>query len=261
MRQKRFLAILISLALVVGDAPLFARAAETGQESVSVSMNADENEDGETPPAEDGDTSSSENGDTPPAENGDTPPAENGDTSSSENGDTPPAGEQKQPVEEEQEQVSGNDTDTVSENDVSTVSENTLESVSENDLDAEREVMIQEAQEAFTVLASDKPLMALLYHADSYDARSKADVNSGTMATLEIGQTLYIQSVAITEDDVWYQAQYLLNGAEGSGYVQSYFWLIPMRTGLHGRRNICFPFWKPVPIPMKIRHMECAVIP
>lgn len=223
MRQKRFLAILISLALVVGDAPLFARAAETGQESVSVSMNADENEDGETPPAEDGDTSSSENGDTPPAENGDTPPAENGDTSSSENGDTPPAGEQKQPVEEEQEQVSGNDTDTVSENDVSTVSENTLESVSENDLDAEREVMIQEAQEAFTVLASDKPLMALLYHADSYDARSKADVNSGTMATLEIGQTLYIQSVAITEDDVWYQAQYLLNGAEGSGYVQSYY--------------------------------------
>lgn len=287
MRQKRLLdskgravrafAVLLSLALVVGDAPLLARAAEIGQENVPGSTDIEENEggmtstrgkqepsaengdvpaaeEGENPPTENGDVPSAEEGENPPAENGDVPsaeegenpPAESGEVSPTEppagdgeeppaeggeeppteppaeSGDTPPTEEDKEPPAESGEQVSGNDVDSVSENDPS-VSDNDLSSVSENDLDVEREAMIQEAQEAFAVLVSDKPLMALLYHADSYDARSKADADSGTTATLEIGQTLYIQDVAITEDDVWYQAQYLLNGAEGSGYVQSYY--------------------------------------
>ncbi len=125
--------------------------------------------------------------------------------------------------EEETDQVSGNDVDSVSENDVSSVSENDLSSVSENSLDAEREALIRQAKEAFDALLSEKPLMALLYHTDSYDVRKEADAESGKAAALEIGQTLYIKGVEITEDDVWYQAQYLLDGAEGTGYVQSYY--------------------------------------
>lgn len=125
--------------------------------------------------------------------------------------------------EEEPEQVSGNDSDTVSENDLSSVSDNDLSSVSENSLDAEREEMIKQAQEAFEKLLSEKPMMALLYHADSYDARRDADEGSRSAAKLEIGQTLYMQGVEITEDDVWYRAQYLLDGTEGTGYVQSYY--------------------------------------
>lgn len=125
--------------------------------------------------------------------------------------------------EAEPEQVSGNDTDTVSENDLSSVSDNDLSSVSENSLDAERAALIEEAQEAFDALVAEKPLMALLYHADQYDARKRADEESGKAATLDIGQTLYIQGVEITEEDVWYRAQYLLDGAEGAGYVQSYY--------------------------------------
>ncbi len=145
----------------------------------------------------------------------------------------PGEGEGKDPGEEdvgsdekeEPEQVSGNDadTDSVSENDISSVSENDLSSVSENSLDAEREAMIEEAQEAFDALLEEKPLMALLYHADSYDVRREADAESGKSAVLEIGQTLYIQGVEITENDVWYEAQYLLDGEEGTGYVQSYY--------------------------------------
>lgn len=125
--------------------------------------------------------------------------------------------------EEEPGQVSGNDMDTVSENDLSSVSDNDLSSVSENSLDAERAALIEEAEAAFDALLSEKPLMALLYHADQYDARKKADEESGKAATLDIGQTLYMQGVEITEDDVWYRAKYLLEGAEGAGYVQSYY--------------------------------------
>ncbi len=122
-------------------------------------------------------------------------------------------------------------TDDVSENDLSTVSENALASVSENsvsendidDTDAERQAMIKSAQEAFERLLAEKDLMALLYHTDSYAARSSAEQDSPAAATLEIGQTLYIKGVSITQDDVWYQVQYWLNGTEGTGYVQSYY--------------------------------------
>lgn len=131
-----------------------------------------------------------------------------------------PGGEEK---EEGPEQVSGNDTDSVSENDVSSVSDNDLPSVSGNSLDVERAELIGAARAAFDVLLSEKPLMALLYHADRYDARQKADKEAGKAASLEIGQTLYIQGVEITEDDVWYRVQYLLDGAEETGYVQSYY--------------------------------------
>lgn len=119
--------------------------------------------------------------------------------------------------------VSDNDADTVSENDLTAVSEN---SISGNDLDdaaAKRQVMIRDAQEAFDRLLAEKDLMALLYHTDSYAARSSAAQDSPAAAALAIGQTLYIQGVTITEDDVWYRAQYWLDGAEGTGYVQSYY--------------------------------------
>ncbi|MDE7359368.1 MAG: Ig-like domain-containing protein [Lachnospiraceae bacterium] len=129
-----------------------------------------------------------------------------------------PAGEESdgdENEEEETEQVSGND--------LSSVSDNDLTSVSENSLDVERSVLIKAAQEAFDALLSEKPLMALLYHTECYDVRKRADAGSGKAATLEIGQTLYIQGVEITEDDVWYRVQYLLDGAEGTGYVQGYY--------------------------------------
>lgn len=162
-------------------------------------------------------------GETPSAGEEKEPPAGEGDTPSSGEEKEPPSGEEQPPADEEKETVSENDVDQVSENDISSVSENELETVSENSLDAEREALIKKAQEAFDALVSEKPLMALLYHTDSYEARREADAHSGTAAALEIGETLYIQGVEITEDDVWYRAQYLSGGAEGTGYVQSYY--------------------------------------
>ncbi len=122
----------------------------------------------------------------------------------------------EEPIEEEPQMP-----ETVSEN--TTISENTLETISENSLDDERKAMVQAAAEAFAKLLSEKPLMALLYHTDRYALRREADRDSAAAATLEIGQTLYLKGVTITEDDVWYRVQYFLNGAEGAGYVQSYY--------------------------------------
>ncbi len=123
----------------------------------------------------------------------------------------------------EDDSVSGNDTGSVSDNDLSSVSENDLSSLSENSLDVERAARIKAAQEAFAALCSEKPLMALLYHTDRYEVRKEADQESGRAASLEIGETLYVQGVEITEDDVWYEVMYLQDGAEGTGYVQSYY--------------------------------------
>lgn len=164
-----------------------------------------------------------------PEEKGEGEEQEPGEGEGQNPGDEAPEDKEKEEEEEEEEeepeQVSGNDTDSdsVSENDLSSVSENDLLSVSENSLDVERTALIKAAQDAFDELLSEKPLMALLYHADSYDVREKADADSGKAATLEIGQTLYMRGVEITEDDIWYEVQYLLDGAEGTGYVQSYY--------------------------------------
>ena len=113
-------------------------------------------------------------------------------------------GKPEEDSEEEPEQVSGNSLDTIS--------ENTLESISENSLDEERQALIKEAEGAFDKLLAEKPLMALLYRTEQYDLRKKAEEDSAVVATLEIGQTLYIQGVTITENDVRYRVQYWLNG-------------------------------------------------
>ena len=122
--------------------------------------------------------------------------------------------------------VGDNNTDSVPENGVDSLSENDLTSVSENDLEdsaVKRNTLIKSAEEGFEYLLTKKGLMALLYHTDNYGARSEADGDSAVTATLAIGQTLYINGVRITDDDVWYLVQYWLDGVEGTGYVQSYY--------------------------------------
>lgn len=231
-QRVRGLAVLLCLILCLESAPLAALAAETDTLPVNTAEERSEDfNEQQTPSAGEEETAPAENSETPPekeeeelpAEDADTPPEGGEKEAPAEDIDTPPAEDEEPIPPEETEQTSGNEADSISENDLSSVSENDLSSISENSLDTERETMIMKAQEAFAALIAEKPLMALLYHTDSYDARRKADADSDAAATLEIGQTLYIQGVEITEDDVWYQAQYLLNGTEGTGYVQSYY--------------------------------------
>lgn len=205
----RVFALLLGVALCVESVPVAVLAAEPEAAPQQISGNDINSISGNDPSL--------------PAENQE-PEEETQDQETDKPEDSENRKEEEEPGEEKElEQVSGNDMDSVSGNDLVSVSENTLSSVSENSLDAERAALIKAAQAAFDALLSEKPLMALLYHTDSYDVRQKADERSGKAASIEIGQTLYIQGVEITGDDVWYRAQYLIDGAEGTGYVQSYY--------------------------------------
>lgn len=265
LRGVRGLAVLLCLILCLESVPLTALAVESDPLSADTAEQPEDFNELQTLPAGEDETASEEEEKEAPAEDGETVPEEeekeapvgeeentpegeaeepagDGETATEEEEKEPPA-EDGEKAPEETEQVSGNDMDSISENDLDSVSENDMDSISENSLDAEREALIREAQEAFAALASEKPLMALLYHADSYDARKKADADSAAAATLEIGQTLYIKGVEITENDVWYQAQYLLSGAEGTGYVQSYYLAYSDEDWLAWEEEYLFPIF------------------
>ena len=251
----RWIAMILCCTLCLGSTPLHALAketdigTETGQNDTAVLPEEDAGDaegSGQESDTDDAEGSGQENGAKDPNDSGneeDSGADTNGDGNkddSQQGGDDSdnsrnPDGSDQEDVKDDTDSSEGaedsgesgeTDTDVVSENDLSAVSGNDLTSVSENDLsdlDTGRQELIRSAQEAFYRLLAEKDLMALLYHTDSYAARSGATEASPAAATLEIGQTLYIKGVTITEDDVWYQVQYWLNGVEGMGYVQSYY--------------------------------------
>ncbi len=214
----RYLAMLLCITLCIENTSLTALAAETGVEDFAPFVESEEVPSEERPETGDNLTSERES---------DGDPEEGDSISEDKEGETEPV------PDEEQELISGNTLDTIS--------ENTLESISENSLDAERQALIKEAEEAFDALLAEKPLMALLYHTEQYDLRKKAEEDSEVAATLEIGQTLYIQGVTITENDVWYRVQYWLNGAEGTGYVQSCYLAYSDEDWLAWEEEYLFP--------------------
>lgn len=179
--------------------------------------------------------------DTPADDDSDAPVKGDTDTPDDGGADTPADGDTDIPVEGETEQIPpadgdadvpadgdtntpvGEEPEQVSENSLETVSENTVETISENSLDTGWQEAVKEAEEAFDSLVSEKALMALLYRTESYGVREEADEDSRECARAEIGDTLYIKGVRITEDDIWYRVRYLSGGSEGVGYVQSYY--------------------------------------
>ena len=225
----RWIAMILCLALCLGSTPLNALAKETdaGLEATQNDLVTLSEEDaGESDDSTgQGYIDNSENADDTDQNDdndnsGDSGETDKDDPNYNDGSNTAEGGEGTD------ESTDGNITDSVSENDVDSVSGNDLISVSENDLGdsaAKRNALIKTAEEAFDHLLTEKDLMALLYHTDSYGARSSADKDSAVVATLGIGQTLYIKGIKITEDDVWYLVQFWLDGAEGMGYVQSYY--------------------------------------
>lgn len=228
----RWIAVILCCTLCLGSVPLhvLAKEADTGieapqndTEALAEEGAADDTTGVDAEPVNEGgdpDGSEEENGaDVPGSDSSDSEEADK-DISDDDGTDTADDGE------EPDDSSDADAAESISDNDVDAVSGNDLTSVSENDLDdsdAKRQALIKSAEEAFGQLLTEKNLMALLYHTDSYTVRSSADQDSAAAATIEIGQTLYIKGVKITEDDVWYLVQFCLDGAEGMGYVQSYY--------------------------------------
>ena len=258
--KYRWLAFLLCVAICMGSSPMQAFA-DTNIDSESIAENVDtsdgisdedstgalENDGDGTESGSDDEVSSSEEED---EDSDDGQDKESDGEESDQKGETESEdGDVKDPEEEtdnpEKEEEPGEDSteepEQVSQNTLDTISENTLESISENSLDEERQALIKEAEEAFDTLLAEKSLMALLYHTDHYAVRKEADERSTTVATLEIGQTLYIRGVSITENDVWYRAQYWLDGAEGTGYVQSFYLAYSDEDWLAWEEEYLFP--------------------
>ncbi len=250
--QCRLTAFILCFALCMESSSIQALAAEEGGSSAvaqstddaaeadntekadSVSDGENDPESGEgtdSEPSEDADAESGDDADAEPDEDTDSEPGEDIDSSpdedtdseSGEDADTEPDDGADSTLGEDAGSISGNDSDSISENDLTSVSENDLQSVSENSLDAEREAMIREAEDAFARLLAGKDLMALLYHTDTYQSRRMPDKDSEGVATLHSGQTLYVNGLTITEEDVWYEVRFWQDGVEGTGYVQSYY--------------------------------------
>lgn len=152
----------------------------------------------------------------------DTEETENGESSGEKDSDSDDSGEAQPADPEGETEAEENAESSLSEN---TLSENSISenSLSENDLGDELALLIRKAEESFGKLVQEKQLMALLYHCESYDVRSEARVDSAVAAAAEVGTTLYIHGLTITEDDVWYQVSFWQEGGEKTGYVQSYY--------------------------------------
>lgn len=202
---KRICALLLCMVLCMESASFTVLAAEHEAETVSENSS-------ETSVADTGDAAEA-GGNGSSGEGYNSLPEGTGDEMENEGEDDAPASGESEVTDKEPE--------TVSENTVETVSENTAETLSENTLDTEWQETTREAAEAFQALVSEKNLMALLYRTDNYAARSEASGDSSVAAMLETGQTLYIKGVEIKPDGIWYLAQYSVDGAEGTGYVES----------------------------------------
>lgn len=76
------------------------------------------------------------------------------------------------------------------------------------------------AEAAFAKIVSNKDVMALVYLTDVYHVRSLADSESDIVADLESGHTVYLLGVTITQDAVWYNVQFWVNGNLTEGYIE-----------------------------------------
>lgn len=120
-----------------------------------------------------------------------------------------------------QDEESGDETETLGES----LSDNSVSvnTISENAPEDELQELICKAEEAFRALTKEKERMALLYHCDSYTVRTQPQTESAAAAELEVGETLYISDIEITEDQVWYDAAFWQYGEEKRGFIQSYY--------------------------------------
>ncbi len=97
-------------------------------------------------------------------------------------------------------------------------------SVSDNNIAEPSDSMnsddIASAEKAFEDMVSSKDVMALIYLTDAYDVHSAADKNSSIIASLESGHTVYLRSVTITQDNIWFKAAFWTGDVLKEGYIE-----------------------------------------
>ena len=166
------------------------------------------------------DNSSSDNNDNP----NDNGSSDSGDGGNSDSGDNSNDNDASDPNDNSNNSDNPNADTTPSEDDVTDDSElSEDDEIDEPEADSSESDFlddIETAETAFSDIASDKSLMALIYLTDTYHVRSLADTDSAVIAELESGHTVYILGVTITPGAVWYKVQFWLNGVQKEGYIE-----------------------------------------
>ncbi len=77
-----------------------------------------------------------------------------------------------------------------------------------------------EAKNAFTKLAADHDVYALLYQCGSYDIREAPASDSASVAQIQSGHSVRLTGVEFIDGEPWYQVEAMVNGIFYCGYIQ-----------------------------------------
>lgn len=97
----------------------------------------------------------------------------------------------------------------------------TQEYDTDDDTFYESDTDIISAAKAFNELAAQKTLMALLYRTKAYEVRQKPSADSSVIAAIKSGHTLYVKGMEIADNNIWYKAEFGINGDVYSGYIEA----------------------------------------
>ncbi len=111
------------------------------------------------------------------------------------------------------------------------VSDNEI-SVSQNegsvtDEVVEEDINLTEARDSLKKLASEQPIMALVYLSDAYEIKEEPNEESRTIFVAKSGQTVFVEDFAFEDGVVWYQVRFVVAGEgeeiiEHVGYVEKH---------------------------------------
>lgn len=73
-----------------------------------------------------------------------------------------------------------------------------------------------------SAMSAERDIMALIYLCEEYDVRKGPSLDSGTAATLPVGQTVYIQDASYNaeEEILWVYVSFADGSGMGSGYIE-----------------------------------------
>ena len=120
----------------------------------------------------------------------------------------------------EEEQLE-DEADTSDDEQVSVSEDGEEDSSEENEEDAELLEYIKAAQDALNVVAGEETLMAIVYLCENYSLKESPGLESGSVAKLPSGATVFIKGFEVDEDfNLWYQVTAEQSGSNYTGYIE-----------------------------------------
>ncbi|MDE6606656.1 MAG: Ig-like domain-containing protein, partial [Lachnospiraceae bacterium] len=128
-------------------------------------------------------------------------------------------------TETESEIETEDETETEIETETETEIETETESETEEDeaalLEEQLQALMQEAKGSLKGITASEYVMALVYLCDSYEVKAQPSFDAQTVAVLKSGHTVFIKDVEVSIETgtVWYQASFVMDEKEYTGYI------------------------------------------